>query len=90
VARAGLASARQPAYALVLNGVHMEGEEMVALATGSRTGYAGVNAKTGRLNWLIPVTIDNTRGLFASPPVVSDGVMYMVQETKLVAVPLGN
>ncbi len=73
---------------LGLVGGQVEKGKIVAAAAGSRTGYAGADLKTGTLDWPVPVTVDKRRGWFVIPPLVSDGVMYVVKDSKRLAGPL--
>jgi outer membrane protein assembly factor BamB len=62
---------------------------MLASGLGSRATYMGVDLKTGRLDWLLPADSDRRPGLnYPTLPLVSDGVMYIVKNSRLMAIPL--
>ena len=83
-------SGSKRARQLYVRGVQAGKDEAVALATGSRSVYLGVDLKTGKLDWVVP-GLPETTGVFQGPvPLVSSGVMYMVNDRKLMAVPLAG
>jgi hypothetical protein len=50
-----------------------------------------VDPKTGKLDWLMPLDAEAERFREVIYPLLSDGVLYLVKENKLIAVPLeGN
>ena len=57
----------------------------------SRDGwiYVGLDRKTGKLNWLVEARNDMATGGWARP-LVTNGVMYIVKDAKLMAVPLAG
>ncbi len=72
-------------------GIQVYKEKIAALVSGTGTlpMYIGVDMKTGKLDWQIPATIKNTSGLYdVAPPLVSNGIMYIVKDSKLIAIPL--
>lgn len=66
-------------------------QEIVAVTEKAGLAYVGMDLKTGKLRWLLPaMSEDNSGRIMVTKPLVSDGVMYIVDDLKLRAVPLDS
>jgi outer membrane protein assembly factor BamB len=66
-------------------------QEVVAVTEKAGVAYVGVDLKTGKLRWLLPARSEDRSGrIMVTKPLVSDGVMYIVEDLKLLAVPLDS
>lgn len=82
---------RPPADTLSsLHGVQVEKGKIIGAVTGIRRGYVGADMKTGKLDWQIPLTAQIDHGSVVTMPLFSGGVMYIMKDGKLIAVPLGT
>jgi outer membrane protein assembly factor BamB len=72
-----------------VRGVQFENGKIVAAVTGgTRNSYLGVDPATGKLDWLIPLETQADRNHEVIHPLFSNGVLYLVKDEKLFAVPL--
>ncbi len=62
--------------------------EAVAAVTGTRRSYVAVDLKTGQPGWLMPLTAQVNHVSPVTLPLISGGVMFVVKDSKLMAVPL--
>jgi len=77
------------AQQLVLYGVQVDKEQTVALAIGGSAAIVGLDLKSGKLEWMIPTMNKTPNGPFTGwEPLVADGVVYYVSNSKLIAVPM--